>query len=619
MTVLVDVMGARPVVGRRPATGLRLLGLVAFCALGVGLGVLVARGSTAPSLPGLPGLSDAGDLTRRLLPLSRAAFDLTAVGAVGTLVAAGWLLPPGSAEGDRDRLLRASARWGAAWSVAALVQLLLTTSTIVGVPLGSLLRSPTLLAYGSSLPQGRALGAAGPDRPRRRALGEPVAVRAGRARGRCGGSRVDGPAAGHRPRGDRLEPPARQPDRARARAGRDRLDRWPARAGPAPAQRRGPPRGRAALQPGGPGLLRGRRGLRRARRWTRVGFDADVWTSPYGILLLAKTGALLALGALGWWHRARTVPAVVAGRPRAFLRLAGAEVLVMATAVGLAVVLARTPPPVRSAVRSVPPHAARFPTIDATTAPADVRHLLLDVRPDALLLAASAALLVAVWPPPGASTRGGSRGVASRSSPASVVTTWSMAGGLGAYATALLSAQVAQLLTLALVAPMLLAAGLPRPLAQECVRRLPGVLRRTENASLLLVVLLAAVFQSSLLELSLHTVLGHLLLTLGVLVAGLLVAVPLLAGPVPDRAGATTLTSGGSVAGLLLLAVVLAVYGWRLHAATAPAVGGFFTDLSWWWADMHADQALAGTVMLAFAAALLGGSLVLGRALSRRA
>ena len=58
---------------------------------------------------------------------------------------------------------------------------------------------------------------------------------------------------------------------------------------------------------------------------------------------LAKATALAVLGALGARHRGATLPAVSAGRPGAFGRLAGGELLVMATAVALGVALARTP------------------------------------------------------------------------------------------------------------------------------------------------------------------------------------------------------------------------------------------------------------------------------------
>ena len=69
------------------------------------------------------------------------------------------------------------------------------------------------------------------------------------------------------------------------------------------------------------------------------------FASGYGVVLLAKIGALAVLGAFGWWHRRRSIPALRAGEPRAFVRVATVEVLVMAVAIGLAAGLARTQPP----------------------------------------------------------------------------------------------------------------------------------------------------------------------------------------------------------------------------------------------------------------------------------
>lgn len=79
--------------------------------------------------------------------------------------------------------------------------------------------------------------------------------------------------------------------------------------------------------------------------FVRLPAPGQLLSTSYGIVLLAKTAAFLALIALGWWHRRRTLPALVAGRPGAFLRLAAAEVLIFAATIGLAVGLSRTPPP----------------------------------------------------------------------------------------------------------------------------------------------------------------------------------------------------------------------------------------------------------------------------------
>lgn len=70
-------------------------------------------------------------------------------------------------------------------------------------------------------------------------------------------------------------------------------------------------------------------------------------STPYGQLLLAKIVVLAVLGALGAVHRRwvfRRWP--LAGTPAVFWRIALLELILMGAAVGLAGVLARTPPPV---------------------------------------------------------------------------------------------------------------------------------------------------------------------------------------------------------------------------------------------------------------------------------
>jgi hypothetical protein len=81
--------------------------------------------------------------------------------------------------------------------------------------------------------------------------------------------------------------------------------------------------------------------------WELLQSLSAIWGSRYGVLLMFKASALIALGILGWWHRRHTVHRITTGnRPRrAFIRLAAAEVVVMVVAVGIAVALSRSASP----------------------------------------------------------------------------------------------------------------------------------------------------------------------------------------------------------------------------------------------------------------------------------
>jgi putative copper resistance protein D len=72
--------------------------------------------------------------------------------------------------------------------------------------------------------------------------------------------------------------------------------------------------------------------------------DLGDLTSPYWLVLWAKVGALVVLGAFGARQR-RVVVARGVDRPGAFARLALTELAVMGAAIGLAVALSRTPTP----------------------------------------------------------------------------------------------------------------------------------------------------------------------------------------------------------------------------------------------------------------------------------
>ncbi len=563
-----------------------LLAVVTVLLLTVLAGLALGGGSAATGSGS--GLSDAGVLTAWLLPVTRGLFDLTAVGAIGTTTVLAWLVPWEMTDATR-RLRAASAGWSAAWCAAALAHLLCSAAQVVGVPVTRILSAPGLLLYGVDLPQGRSLLLV--------VVGSlSLALWIGTARTR-GAARAWALVA------SALLAPLLATGHAATASDHFLATQtllvhvlavalWMGGLLAVVLHLRGD---HAALVVAVTRFSRlallcfvavAASGLTGA--WTRLGLDPAVWRSYYGALMIAKTALLVALAALGWAHRVRSLPALATGRRGAFARIATVEVSLMAAALGLAVVLGRTAPPIAASLRAVPPHAAAFPTVDPTLPPLRISSAFLETRPDALvvtfLLAAALLLVARVRRAP--LDQRPTRVQGSCLAAAGGLTAWALVGGLGAYSTTLLTAQVAQVLVLMIVVPLLVAKGLPmsRPMLQPT------------NAAVLAVAVLAATFQTPLLDLSLRSDLGHLLVGLTALASGSLVALSLVAG----RSGRAR-----PVSGLLLIAAVLAWYGWRMWSASVPMAGGWFRDLDLWWADATVDQRYAGAVALVFAAGLV--------------
>lgn len=128
-----------------------------------GVAVLVTvllAGGGAPE-PAPPGLPSAGPLTGWALPISRLVADVSAVAAVGFLLAAGVLLPPQRPGRRLDPLAARAARRAAVtavvWVLAATAATGLTVSHVLGRPVTEIVQPSTLGGYATSLPQARAL------------------------------------------------------------------------------------------------------------------------------------------------------------------------------------------------------------------------------------------------------------------------------------------------------------------------------------------------------------------------------------------------------------------------------------------------------------------------------
>ncbi len=317
------------------------LALAAAAASGVALTVAAVVGGAANA----PLLADPGALSRWALLLVRTAYDVTGMATIGVLVAAVVLLPAtGALSPHGERLVRVAGLWAAAWATTGALSVLLVLSDVSGMPVWQVL-SPDVLPLATDLPQTRALVSSA-------WLAGLVALGARGCSTVVMGRLllVTGIAAllpllltGHTGHGDQqLAVLAGLSAHVTAASiwlgGLLALGVYLRRADMLAAVL--PRYSGVALAcfvlVAGSGLLLG---------WVALAAPGDLVDTPYGRLLLGKTLALIVLGLLGHRHRRRSLPAVAAGRPRAFLALAAVELVLMAATAGLAVGLSRTAPP----------------------------------------------------------------------------------------------------------------------------------------------------------------------------------------------------------------------------------------------------------------------------------
>ena len=561
--------------------------------------VAVVASGTRPR-PAGGGLRDAGQLTGWLLPLCRVLLDVAALACVGALLAASLLV---AADGARLRMLRVARRCSVLWLLAALVLAMVSASALLGVSLLATVRAPSSYRLLVDLPQGRALlviaiacvglwwwaGQAGTVVAARTLLALSLLAMAPLLQ------------TGHAATGSHhyLATQALMLHVLGATL-------WVGGLLMILLHLRGP-----ALVEALPSFSRVALGCLvtvslsgTAGAWLRLGTEPEAWLSSYGALVGAKVVLLAALGAAGWWHRERTLPAVRRGQRLAFARLATVEVLLMAVTMGIAVALARTPLPAAAASRVRPPHATTFATVDRTLPAPSVESLLTRARPDALVLTVLVALVVTgvvVLRRRGARSWRGS----GRLGAGLALVAWCLCGGLGAYSAALPSAQVAQVLLLGTLAPWLLLSGWAVLTGDRDRDRC----RWNPVHGLIWLMVVVSVLPSPLLEPTLRSPVLHLAVAVAALASGLLLLAPLVLGG-STHADARTL--------LLVLAVVLLSHATFVLGRGSVLGGEWFPALGWSWADLGSDQRRAGLFLGAAAVVLAVLALRGGRADARR-
>jgi len=546
--------------------------------------VVAVVASGARPRPAGGGLRDAGQLTGWLLPLCRVLLDVAALACVGALLAASLLV---AADAARLRMLHVARRCSVLWLLAALGTAMVSTSALLGVSLLATVRSPSSYRLLVDLPQGRALLV--------------IAVAAAGIRWWAGRASSLVAARTLLVLSLLAMAPMLQTGHT-ATGGHHYLATqalllhvlgatlWVGGLLMILLHLRG-----SALVEALPSFSRVALGCfvtvslsGVAGAWLRLGTEPQAWRTWYGALVGAKVVLLAALGAAGWWHRDRTLPAVLRGERLAFARLATVEVLVMATTTGIAVALARTPLPAAAASRVRPPHATTFATVDRTLPAPSVESLLTRTRPDALVLTVLVAIVVTVvvvLRRRGArSWRGSGRLLAGLA-----LVAWCLCGGLGAYSAALPSAQVAQVVLLGTLAPWLLLSGwaVLTPDRDRC--------RWNPVHGLIGLMVVLSVLPSPLLESTLRSPVLHLAVAVAALASGLLLLAPLVLGD-STRADVRTL--------LLVLAVVMLSHATFVLGRGSALGGEWFPALGWSWADLGSDQRRAGLFLGAAAVVL---------------
>ncbi|MEU5947293.1 bifunctional copper resistance protein CopD/cytochrome c oxidase assembly protein [Micromonospora sp. NPDC047465] len=430
---------------------------------------LRAGGALTAAIPGLP---DPGPVTAWALPVVRLLADGLATLTVGMVVTAAFLLPGDgpSVSPHGWLLLRRAGAAAAGWAVAASTLIVLTVSDLLGVPVNGLSLA-TVVSFASSISQGQALLLqAG------LALTAAVLARAGVSRGLAAVVALVALVA--------VLPPAFTGHAAGAGNHQVAVTSLALHVLA------------AALWVGGLAALlmirRSRQLADTAGRYSRLalgcfaavavsgaanaavrlGSVAELWQSRYGWLVLGKLVALAILGVLGALHRSRALPALRAGRPGAFRRLAAGELVVFAATVGLSVALSRSPAPVSGDPLDADPitELLGFPMPAAPTPALLVGQPLPDMFFLTLTVAGVGGYLAGVW----RLHRAGNRWPVARTA------SW-LAGmlllaaitdlGVARYAYVLFSAHMVQHMVLSMLVPILLVGGAPVTLALRALRR----------------------------------------------------------------------------------------------------------------------------------------------------
>ncbi|MFC3998825.1 cytochrome c oxidase assembly protein [Nocardiopsis sediminis] len=469
-----------PPVNRETSTAARggtdttiIIGVAATAVTLIALIIALVTGGavTAQVIPGLP---DAGPLTRWGLPVARTVMDVAGALTVGLLLLAAFLLPndKGLLSGQAQGYVRASSWAALVWAVAAGVTLVFQLSDLLGLPPGEVI-GDQLTSYAGSVSQGIGLMFVILFATAVALFGRTTETAAG-----AFGLVVTGLAG--------VVPPALTGHSASSGAHELAITGlalhvlaisvWVG--GLAAVTFHG-------LRAKGEHTAIAAERFSRIALWAYIGvaiggtasalsrlYNAtELFTTEYGRIMVAKAVLFAALGVIGWLHRRSTIPRIRENEGRRlFARLAGVEIAVMGAAMGLATALSRTapPPPLDGTVDPVaellgfpmpPPMTA---TTLATLWRPDLFFIMVVVVLGGLYAAGVVRLVRRGdrWP--------WGRSVAWAAGLATIVV--SLLSGVSTYSMILFSVHMVQHMVLSMLTPILLVLGAPVTLALRALK-----------------------------------------------------------------------------------------------------------------------------------------------------
>jgi cytochrome c oxidase assembly factor CtaG/putative copper export protein len=353
-----------------------------------------------------------------------------------------------------------------------------------------------------------------------------------------------------------------------------------------------------------------------ANAWLRVGSIGNL-ASAYGVLVILKVVALVALGAAGWLQRERVVNRIAADplAARLFGQLAAVELVVMSAAFALGTALSRSAPPAPPSSFVSPDPAFALTGQPAPAGPLSGTDWLTVWRIDWLWLAVSV-LAVALY-------LVGVRRLRARGDSWPVLRTigwvvgwavfvWATSGAPGVYGRVQFSMHMLMHMTVSMAAPILMVLAAPVTLALRTLTpredktlgprelllglvhsRFLAVIGNPVVAAAIFFGSLVAFYFSPLFELALRTHTGHVLMTVHFLLAGYLFAWVLVGIDPGPRRWPPSLR-------LVVLFVTVsfhAFFGVALTTGTTLLAPTFYQGLHLRWAvDLLADQRNGGAV-----------------------